>query len=118
MADLTATRHDTRTLTLTLDGDAVFASGDFVWFTAKHQQSDPDDDAVIAKHTGGGGITYTVGENTATLTLEPADTTNLTHRTTLVYDWQILTDSGNLWTVDHGTFTVEPDITKATTAPA
>lgn len=116
MADLTMHRGDTRQITVTLDDENTFAEGDTVWFTAKRSQVHADADAVIAK-VSPTSVAFTAGQATASATIAPADTVDLTRKTTLVYDWQLLTAGGVLSTIESGRLTIEADVTRAITAP-
>ena len=122
---LTMIRGDTRFLEIAAkqaDGVTAFdITNATLWFTAKVNVSDADP-GQFQKHTGtGGGITKTnaVG-GIARVHIEPANTEGLTADTTLVWDAQMRTTEGYVYTLDWGSLTVEraPDITTTRTPPA
>ena len=107
VGDLTMTRGDTVTLTCTLT-DAEFADGDEVRWTAKRSIEDLDSAAVISRS----GDQVTVDGATATVTINPADTVDL-DPVVLRWDWQVTTATGDVYTLDAGTLTVRPDVTRS-----
>ena len=118
-------RGDTRFLEIAAkqaDGVTAFdITNATLWFTAKANVGDADP-GQFQKHTGtGGGITKTnaVG-GIARVQINPADTEALTADTTLVWDVQMRTTEGYVYTLDWGTLTVKraPDITTTRTVPA
>ena len=125
VATLTMTRGDTRFLEIAAkqaDGVTAFdITNATLWFTAKVNVGDADP-GQFQKHTGtGGGITKTnAAGGIARVHIEPANTEGLTADTTLVWDVQMRTTEGYVYTLDWGSLTVEraPDITTTRTVPA
>jgi hypothetical protein len=114
-----ARRGDTEqyTLTITVGGTEVDLTGSTLWFTVKVNEDDKDDWAVIRKQTGSGienadqEEEETLGK--AVLTLSAEDTQYLSVQD-YVYDVQYKAASGDITTVEQGTFTVTTDVTRAT----
>lgn len=109
MADLEMTRGDDRTISVTLTDGAVFSESDVVRFTIKRRHGDSDANAILARSTTAGDITITAG--TASTSIPAAATDALPAPVRLVYDWQAVTAAGKV-TLDKGTITVEPDVTR------
>jgi hypothetical protein len=117
MADYNMFRGDT----LVFDGVAEESGGDpqdltgcTLWMTAKNQKSDLDADAVIAVESGSGIEVVSAAAGTFTVTIAATLTADLTKRSLLHYDVQLKDATGQIYTVDSGTITVELDITRAT----
>lgn len=116
MTRLAMVRGDTRafTVTLTDESDAPLDLTDLsLAFTAKRRHGDADDDAVIRK-TIGVGIEVTDAEGgEATITIDPADTRDLTNLRTLVWDLQVESADGtDVRTPLSGRFVITADVTR------
>lgn len=117
-------RGDTFELDITVyqpDGSTPFdLSGSKVWSTIKRQLSDADAQAVSRVDSVGTSIPT---GGSVTISPTPTDgTVNVRHPasctlgfdpacTSLVYDVQIKDQYDRVFTVDHGTITLEPDVT-------
>lgn len=108
MADLTMHRGDDRTVVFTFDADSIFEDGDVVRFTVKTRPSDTT--AVVALSSEDGTINLNGG--TATGEVPASATDDLEGIARLFYDWQLTNASGKTRTLDEGTVTVTPDITR------
>lgn len=87
-----------------------------MWFTAKNQFPDPDRAAVVQLDNASiGGIAFIQPTNgLAEVTMSPLATYGFADGpVTLVYDVQVKDLSGRLTTVEQGTLTVYPDVTRA-----
>lgn len=93
---------------------------DTLWFTAKVSLSDADNAAPIQlvsemPGTAGTGI-WTDEPETGVYYIEvpPALTASiaLSESVVLEYDVQLVTDEGRVYTIDRGTLTVTPDVTR------
>ena len=95
----------------------VNVTGWTFWFTVKKYFADPDNVAVFqGKSTDGSGtVTITDAPNgKVTLTLPASATLNYPDSVVqLVYDVQGKDTSGNIYTVDSGSVSVSPDVTRA-----
>ena len=113
--DLTIYRGDTTRLNLlvVLAGAAYDLTGHNIWFTAKQSFLDADVSAVFQKSTTGGGIVITSALNgRAQITISPIDTEGLTNiKSLLVYDCQVESPGGDVYTVSYGNLIVLPDVT-------
>lgn len=127
MSTLTMTRGDTRTVTTTIsnldaNGNPALGSSGVTgwefWMTAKYDPGDSDANAVFQKLNASFNIQTAGNASTPaviTCTLLPTDTSSLPgHQVTLAYDVQGKDTSGDIFTVDSGTLTVQPDVTIAT----
>src|SRR5262245_33476024 len=94
------------------------------WFTAKVQASDPDISAIVQKSitttatAGQGQITDDGADTIGALlfTLLPADTRNIRAQANpCVYDIQIKTDLGKVYTLEEGTISALPEVTVSST---
>jgi hypothetical protein len=86
-----------------------------LWFTAKNNLQDADTQAVSQLSTTTSGITITtptVGQYSVAM---PALATAAfpDGPVALFYDVQLMDGSGNIYTIDGGTLTVSPDVTRA-----
>lgn len=117
MSDVTIRRGDTRLLAVV---DAVDAAGDaYVWtddqirFTVKRSLADTDAEAVFVKTRAEGAIVPgAAGE--ATIRIEPADTQTLPEQAiVLEWDLQVTTAGGDVYTLDSGRMTVDPEATRS-----
>lgn len=115
MSQLSMVRGDTLIFDVAVvdkAGAPVNITGKTLIFTVKARYSDADNAAIAQKKTPSSGITITNGAGgLATVTLQPADTRNLTDQwQTLVWDLQLV-DGTNVYTVASGTLQVTPDVT-------
>lgn len=118
MADLQMYRGDTAPFVGAVtesNGDPRDITTDTLFFTAKHSIADPDLDAVIALETGSGIEATDPGNGIFVVTVPPASTSGLdiTEETVLQYDVQLVDDSGGVFTIDRGTISIVPDVTRA-----
>jgi hypothetical protein len=100
-------------------GDPYPLTGLSVWFTAKHDFSDADEDAVIyATSAPGGGITVRPAPDAHVFDVEinGEDTQDLPNRDVVLHcGAQVRTGSGQVWTIARGIIVIEPDPTLART---
>ena len=124
MSHLAVTRGDSATFTLTLTdedtGAPVNLTGMTMTFTAKRRPTDSDAQALIAKSTAD-GIVIDVAPETglATLTLDPADTEDLSPAQigrSLYWDLQIDDMAGDVRTPLSGLLAISADMTRASGA--
>lgn len=112
MSLLELTRGDdaTRTVTVTLGGEAVsLETAQQVTFTAKRQVLDPDSDAVLRKDLDDG---VEVAENVATITFVPEDTDELEAPALFPFDVEVIDADGLRATVAWGYVRLTPDVTR------
>ena len=118
--DIQLQRGDTYYFDFTVTGLTPTLDECLIWFTAKNNLTDVDDDAVIRK-TLGAGI-ETTGDAAGTLTFEPDDTAAIVPPTgvndpnwaaELFYDMQIKTPADEIFTILKGRVLVSMDITQA-----
>lgn len=88
---------------------------DHLWFTVKSKVSDADNEALFQLAIGSGILLTDPTAGTFVVTVAP----NLTwdcpsKRSTYVYDLKIEYDTGEIYTLDEGSFVVEPDVTNTT----
>ncbi len=115
---LTITRGDTKRFDLTvtdeLTGAAIDLTGATMWFTVKRSRSEPDSVKQFQKTTSD-GITIASGSSgTATLIIAPADSASMDPARLYVWDLQIKSSTGAIYTVDSGPLAVLGDVTRAT----
>lgn len=85
-----------------------------LFFTLKMNPAQGDDKALIAKKSGQ-GISIDNGPlGIAFVQLDATDTDHLLPDRKLYYDVQLKTATGEIHTVDSGTFIVKQDVTKST----
>ena len=88
-----------------------------LWFTAKYQAVDADQNAVIQQDNATVGGVVVVGPATngnIAVTAAPLSTRGFPDApVTLVYDIQGKDGSGRIFTMETGTLTVAPDVTRA-----
>lgn len=92
-------------------GDDVNLTGLVLTFTAKHKYEDADADAVFVKTLGDGIAVVSAEAGTATITVSPEDTDDLTYHRTLVWDLQV-EDGADVRTPLRGTLAVRRDVTQ------
>lgn len=122
MADLTMVRGDDQEfeLAIEIDGTPVDLDGCFLWFTAKNDIGDLDEDAVLAKTSAlNGGIEITNADAGAAKVVIAADDTadldcQLDGSPPLVWDVQVRDGTGRIRTVASGTLRILADVTRAT----
>ena len=116
MSLLTLHRGDTEVYTISLTNDAGTAldlTGLTITFTAKRRPTDSDLDAVLSKSTADGIVVDddpTTG--IAVLTIDPADTEDLTDLRSLYWDIQVDDGAGDVRTPLLGLLAITADITR------
>lgn len=102
--DISLTRGDSLSMKINIiqDGAAYTPDeGDVIRFAMKHRYTDSDSNVLINK---------TVPHDTMTLAIEPSDTKDLKMGTTYVYDVQITTADGDVYTFIKGKFTLTEEV--------
>jgi hypothetical protein len=116
MSDLLITRGDTPTfnIAVTLSGAVYDLTGCTIWFTAKFDYANTDAQAVFQRSTLNGGIVITNGpQGLAQANLLSTDTSALANtKTMLLWDCQVKSALGQIYTVAKGNLIVEPDVTR------
>jgi hypothetical protein len=106
--DITVTRGDTRTLTVTITdsaGDPYDLTDAAITFTV--------DDLFDAKTIGSGIVVNTPASGVFTITIDPADTTDAPDaRVAYPYDIELVLSDGSVKTPQRGLFIVLPDVTE------
>ena len=115
MVELECVRGDDNVYNLSVvrNNAAVNISGAKLWFTAKHDQDDPDTLAVIKLNsTDNPGQISLVDQvhGLASITLKPADTV-LLEETALWYDVQMKESTGRVTTIVSGILKITKDVT-------
>jgi hypothetical protein len=113
-------RGDRRTINVTNLVDengaaASFTGSDIIRWTAKHSVTDDDADAIIAKSSSTGGISFTPGQDNASITILPTDfSTTVTGITRYFWDLQVAIGGSalNVRTLASGTGKILGDITQ------
>ena len=83
-------------------------------FTVKKKRSEPDSSALISKSLGSGIEVLNAANGTMMVTLNPADTSSMTSSLRgLVWDIQIVTSLGEVYTIADGLMNVERDVTRS-----
>ena len=106
VTDITMTRGDTRTLTLTLTdavGDPYDLTGAAVTLTVGD---------LFAKTVGDGIVVTTPATGVATITVAPADTETAGNRRSYPYDVEVIFADGTVITPVLGRFVIRPDVTQ------
>lgn len=115
--NLSAKRGDTKTWTLTFSQDiSAFAE---IWFTVRdgyNSEATDDSDAVTQKKKSDGGIVAT-GARTADVEFSDTDTRDWLTTMSLVYDVQVRTTTGKIYTTQDGQIRISHDVTRSTAAP-
>ena len=83
-------------------------------FTAKTRIADSDADAVLVKTIGDGIELVDADEGTATLTIEPDDTSDIDLPRTLIWDLQVEDGAGDVRTPLRGKLAIVRDVTRNT----
>jgi hypothetical protein len=96
-----------------VNGDPLDVSSAYVWFTAKYNYGDLDDDAVFQKTVGNGIFLTNSAYGEMSIQLDSSDTAAILDKTRLKYDVQIKDISGSVYTVATGLLSVEPDVTRS-----
>ena len=102
--DITLTRGDTLyvQITLTKDGEPyVPQEGDTIRFAMKKSYKDPDSEVLINKQ---------VPIDTLMLEIDPEDTKSLSMQKTYVYDLEITTSIGEVYTFIAGKFKLTEEV--------
>jgi hypothetical protein len=123
MSLLSMTRGDKQAFEIAIvdaDDVAVDLTGITITFTAKRRPTDADVDALIAKSTASGiAVDADPSLGTATITLDPEDTEDLTERQigrSLYWDVQIDDLAGDVRTPLSGRLAIASDQTRASGA--
>jgi hypothetical protein len=117
MTLLSMTRGDTAVFDVALTdgaGDPLDITDATLTFTVKRRLSDPDSAAVVQKTTGN-GITHGADptDGTATITLDPDDTADLsTIGSSLLWDVQVTGAADDVHTPLSGRLAIAPDVTR------
>lgn len=111
------TRGDTKQIPFVVydsDGSPMdLGQLDSITFTVKSRRTDPDVDALIVKDLSAGIAINSALDGTATITILPTDTSGLTGtRRGLVWDIQVVSYTGAVYTVLEGILSVFADITQ------
>lgn len=114
MTNLEGVRGDTNNYAGTVidsTGAVVDLTSATLRFTAKLSYADGDNDATTIRKTTGSGITHTnAAQGAYRITLAPADTSSLAVATVYVWDLQLTTVAGYVFTVDSGLLAISPDV--------
>jgi len=118
MSDITRKRGDTVILpfTATHGSGVLNLTGAELWFTAKDGIKDNDVDAIIQKTIGNGITVLSAIAGTLEVKIEPADTEEINiagSEKSFVWDLQVKTADDDVYTLDSGTLTLTPDVTRA-----
>lgn len=101
----------------TATGGAMNLTGAKVWFTVKPTYATFDTEAVVVANSddGSGDVVITDAENgLVTCRMQPISTRSFPDGdVTLLYDVQVKDAAGDVSTVDEGTITVKPDLSRA-----
>lgn len=119
MTALSMTRGDRAAfaIALTEDDVALDLTDLTVTFTAKYRITDADDDAVIVATVGAGlELVGTAEDGTLTLTVESAQTVDITRDRPLVWDIQTDDGAGDVRTRLTGTLAITRDVTRTSGA--
>jgi hypothetical protein len=123
MTLLAVTRGDRQTFAISItdaDGVAVDLTGITITFTAKRRPTDTDAQAVISLSTAAGIVTdYDPTLGTATITLDPEDTEDLSDHViarSLYWDVQIDDMAGDVRTPLSGRLAISADTTRTSGA--
>lgn len=101
-------------VTVTRNGSPVNLAGASMWFTAKLNPSDDDDDATTIQKTIGNGIAVTSeAGGLAVVTLEDEDTDGLNAATDYYCDVKLLEASGIRTTIATGRMPIQLNVTRA-----
>jgi hypothetical protein len=99
-----------------VEGDAetpLDITGAELVFTAKQKSTDADNAfTTIQKNTSNGIEVLDAVNGQITVTLDPADTTNLRSDTTLIFDLQVTFSDTTVATLITGTLTITGDVTQ------
>ena len=112
-------RGDTQILDLTVtqDGVPVNIAGSTIWMTAKLSVDDLDIQAIFQVKTPTDIVIVNPAAGTAKITVPASATESMVIEkgtvVSLVYDIQVKTSTDVISTVDVGTITIRPDITRA-----
>lgn len=120
MSTMKMTRGDTKQVRVTVNNlPATGLSGYSFWFTVKNDFKDADDAAVIRKVPTDFSVIQQgsdVQAGIAVCKIDPTETANLPDYTVnMVWDVQIKSSSGDVFTPLSGRFKVSPDATRSTT---
>lgn len=112
------TRGDDRIIDITVtdkDGVAVNLTGVSLWFTVKTFLTDVDDSSIIRKTLGSGITVVSAPAGTAKIAIDAADTRDWPGKRgqTFFWDLQGKDNTGKIVTLDHGTFVLKADVTRA-----
>lgn len=110
-------RGDTVSLTVTVtqNGSPFNLTGCAMRMTAKWNYTDADGSAVFTRTVGSGIVLTTPLSGIATVTIAPANTSSLpAYTNNLFYDIQVTDTGSNVYTVQNGILTVDPDVSITT----
>jgi hypothetical protein len=116
MSNIEVIRGNTRVLNLnfTEDGSAIDITGYTVWFTVREKVAKTsvttDTDAVIAKKQLPAELTDPTNGKTV-ITLSSTDTD--IEPNNYIYDVQLKSDGGSIYSTSRGVFTVSGDVTRS-----
>lgn len=117
MTLLSMTRGDTGVFQVTLTdsaGDPLVLTDRELTFTVKRRLLDSDDDALIQKTVGAGIVVADAETGVATITIDPADTSEIANGPSLYWDIQVQADD-DVRTPLSGRLVLMPDVTRTTT---
>lgn len=103
--------NDYAVVVLDSDGLPYTLAGATITFTVRRSWDEPDPPVVVKSI--GGGITVD-GPGAASLLLDPVDTAGWPEDARYVWDLQVRTAGGRVYTVDRGTVIVVPAATRTT----
>lgn len=114
---LTVKRGDTRKIPVQLfdeNEEAMpLSQVSEVFFTLKRKKSDLDASALIAKSLGDGVEVVDAETGHVQVVIDPIDTTGITgYARGLHWDIQVVTQTGEVYTVAEGLMAIEADVTK------
>lgn len=116
---LTIKRGDTRRIPVQLfdeSGDPMpMSQVDEVFFTLKRKKSDLDIAALIAKSLADGVEVVDSGTGQVQVVIDPSDTLGITgYARGLHWDIQVVTTTGDVFTMAEGLMAIEADVTQRT----
>lgn len=110
-------RGDTVSLlaSVVANGAVYDITGAAIYFTAKWNYTDEDGSAVFQKSIGSGISVTSAVNGRFTVTISPTDTSSLPNgKHQLLWDCQMVTSQGSIYTLASGYLVVYPDVTLRT----